>query len=89
MRDDQTVAIIVIGLDQSPENVLNKAGFNVENLSCRRSLINMKRWQGLVKEFSEYLPVNETPQLTLNEGSTPLIYCEKLSKIRYRIICEI
>ncbi|MEJ7293904.1 hypothetical protein WL279_12710, partial [Staphylococcus epidermidis] len=31
----------------------------------------MKRWQGLVKEFSEYLPVNEeTPQLTLNEGST-------------------
>lgn len=29
-RDDQTVAIIVIGLDQSPENVLNKAGFNVE-----------------------------------------------------------
>ena len=50
----------------------------------------MKRWQGLVKEFSEYLPVNEeTPQLTLNEGSTPLIYCENFQKIRYRIICEI
>lgn len=31
-RDDQTVAIIVIGLDQSPENVLNKAGFNVEKI---------------------------------------------------------
>lgn len=31
-RDGQTVAIIVIGLDQSPENVLNKAGFNVEKI---------------------------------------------------------
>lgn len=31
-RDDQTVAIIIIGLDQSPENVLNKAGFNVEKI---------------------------------------------------------
>ncbi|MEJ7172797.1 homoserine dehydrogenase [Staphylococcus caprae] len=31
-RDDQTVAIIVIGLDQSPEKVLNKAGFNVEKI---------------------------------------------------------
>ena len=42
----------------------------------------MKRWQGLVKEFSEYLPVNEeTPQLTLNEGSTPLIYCENFQKL--------
>lgn len=41
----------------------------------------MKRWQGLVQEFKEYLPVNEeTPQITLNEGSTPLIYCEKLSE---------
>lgn len=41
----------------------------------------MKRWQGLVQEFNEYLPVNEeTPQITLNEGSTPLIYCKKLSE---------
>ena len=48
----------------------------------------MKRWQGLVKEFKEYLPVNQsTPALTLNEGHTPLIYCENLSKIRYSIIC--
>ncbi len=31
-RDNQTVAIIVIGLDQSPEKVLNKAGFNVEKI---------------------------------------------------------
>ena len=29
----------------------------------------MKRWQGLVKEFESYLPVNDqTPKLTLNEG---------------------
>ncbi|OFP35725.1 threonine synthase [Staphylococcus sp. HMSC062B11] len=41
----------------------------------------MKRWQGLVKEFKEYLPVNQsTPALTLNEGHTPLIYCENLSQ---------
>ena len=31
----------------------------------------MKRWQGLVEEFKDYLPVNEdTPKLTLNEGHT-------------------
>ena len=36
----------------------------------------MKRWQGLVEEFKDYLPVNEdTPKLTLNEGHTPLIHC--------------
>ncbi|MDN6631325.1 MAG: pyridoxal-phosphate dependent enzyme, partial [Staphylococcus equorum] len=42
----------------------------------------MKRWQGLVEEFKSYLPVNEaTPQLTLNEGHTPLIYCENMSEM--------
>ncbi|MEX2947695.1 threonine synthase [Staphylococcus warneri] len=42
----------------------------------------MKRWQGLVKEFESYLPVNDqTPQLTLNEGNTPLIYCENMSEM--------
>mgnify|MGYP001106394697 FL=1 len=42
----------------------------------------MKRWQGLVEEFKEYLPVNEkTPKLTLNEGSTPLIYCNNMSEL--------
>lgn len=42
----------------------------------------MKRWQGLVKEFDTYLPVNEnTPHLTLNEGNTPLIYCENMSEM--------
>ncbi|MCO0860550.1 threonine synthase [Staphylococcus pasteuri] len=42
----------------------------------------MKRWQGLVKEFDTYLPVNEnTPHLTLNEGNTPLIYFENMSEM--------
>ncbi|MDU6093243.1 MAG: threonine synthase, partial [Staphylococcus lugdunensis] len=41
----------------------------------------MKRWQGLVEEYRSYLPVNEeTPQLTLNEGNTPLIHCDYLSQ---------
>ncbi|MEW8965197.1 threonine synthase, partial [Staphylococcus arlettae] len=42
----------------------------------------MKRWQGLVEEFKTFLPVNEnTPKVTLNEGQTPLIYCENLSEM--------
>lgn len=41
----------------------------------------MQRWNGLIKEYADYLPVSEnTPQLTLNEGSTPLIYMPFLSK---------
>lgn len=42
----------------------------------------MKRWQGLVEEFKDYLPVNEdTPKLTLNEGHTPLIHCANISEM--------
>ena len=38
-------------------------------------------WQGVLKEYKEYLPVNEnTPELTLYEGNTPLIKLEKLSE---------
>lgn len=38
-------------------------------------------WQGLIKGYSEHLPVTEeTPQLTLHEGNTPLIYFPNLSK---------
>ena len=41
----------------------------------------MKRWQGLVEEFKTYLPVSEkTPNITLNEGNTSLIYCKALSE---------
>lgn len=39
------------------------------------------RWQGLLEEYKEYLPINEnTPMLTLNEGNTPLIKLDNLSK---------
>ncbi|GEP78307.1 threonine synthase [Staphylococcus carnosus] len=42
----------------------------------------MKRWQGLVQEYKDYLPVNEnTPNVTLNEGQTPLIHCDTLSEM--------
>lgn len=38
-------------------------------------------WQGLIKEYAEFLPVTEkTPALTLHEGNTPLIYFPHLSK---------
>jgi threonine synthase len=39
------------------------------------------RWPGLLAAYKEYLPVTEeTPLLTLNEGNTPLIRLENLSK---------
>ncbi|MCR6471585.1 threonine synthase [Bacillus safensis] len=39
------------------------------------------KWNGLIAEFQEFLPVNEsTPKLTLNEGNTPLIHLAKLSE---------
>ncbi len=40
----------------------------------------MKRWPGLLEAYKEFLPVtNETPQLSLNEGNTPLVKLERLS----------
>ncbi|UAC47704.1 threonine synthase [Bacillus aquiflavi] len=39
------------------------------------------RWEGLLKAYKEYLPVTDrTPQLTLNEGNTPLIKLDRLSE---------
>ncbi|WP_141433869.1 threonine synthase [Bacillus sp. 03113] len=39
------------------------------------------RWEGLLAEYKDYLPINDsTPMLTLNEGNTPLIKLENLSK---------
>ncbi|MCM2531325.1 threonine synthase [Neobacillus pocheonensis] len=39
------------------------------------------RWPGLLEAYKEFLPVNqETPTLTLNEGNTPLIKLDRLSK---------
>ncbi|KMK77659.1 threonine synthase [Alkalihalobacillus pseudalcaliphilus] len=41
----------------------------------------MSSWNGLIKEYQEFLPVNsDTPALTLHEGNTPLIPLEVLSK---------
>lgn len=38
-------------------------------------------WQGLLQEYKELLPVNDkTPMLTLNEGNTPLVKLDNLSK---------
>ena len=38
-------------------------------------------WKGLIHQYKEYLPVTDkTPELTLNEGNTPLIYLQNLSK---------
>lgn len=39
------------------------------------------RYMGLLETYKRYLPVNEhTPMLTLQEGNTPLIRAERLSK---------
>ena len=41
----------------------------------------MKRWNGLIEEYKEWLPVTEnTPALTLQEGNTPLIHMTNLSE---------
>jgi threonine synthase len=41
----------------------------------------MKRWNGLIEEYKEWLPVTEnTPALTLQEGNTPLIHLTNLSE---------
>lgn len=41
----------------------------------------MKRWNGLIEEYKEWLPVtDETPELTLQEGNTPLIHLKNLSE---------
>ncbi|MBI5153744.1 threonine synthase [Candidatus Poribacteria bacterium] len=39
------------------------------------------RWGGLIERYREFLPVSDaTPVVTLNEGNTPLIACERLSR---------
>ena len=41
----------------------------------------MKVWNGLLREYREYLPITDkTPLITLNEGNTPLIKSEKIGK---------
>ena len=41
-----------------------------------------KKWPGLIEAYRKYLPVSsKTPIVSLQEGNTPLILSEKLSKI--------
>ncbi|MCM3745701.1 threonine synthase [Sporosarcina luteola] len=41
----------------------------------------MRRWNGLLEEYKEWLPVTDkTPELTLQEGNTPLIHLKNLSE---------
>ncbi|MDD2679746.1 MAG: threonine synthase [Candidatus Omnitrophica bacterium] len=40
------------------------------------------KYQGVIDRYRKYLPVSEkTPVVTLNEGNTPLIYSDHLSKL--------
>lgn len=43
--------------------------------------MTFKYWQGLIKEYKDYLPVTDkTPELSLYEGNTPLIRLNNLSE---------
>ena len=51
-----------------------------------------KRWPGLIEAYKQYLPVTKkTPIISLNEGNTPLILSESISKAkeegRKAVIC--
>ncbi|MCX5716115.1 MAG: threonine synthase [Candidatus Omnitrophica bacterium] len=40
------------------------------------------RWQGIIHRYKKYLPItDETPNVTLNEGNTPLVYSNFLSTL--------
>jgi len=40
----------------------------------------MSSWQGLIDAYARYLPVTDkTPNITLHEGNTPLIYFPHIS----------
>ena len=46
-------------------------------------------WNGLIHKYREFLPVGEaTPVVTLNEGNTPLIRADRLSR-HFGVSCEI
>ena len=41
-----------------------------------------KSWPGLINAYKQYLPVTKkTPIISLNEGNTPLIFSNSISKI--------
>lgn len=45
------------------------------------------KWEGLLKKYKEFLPVtDQTPELTLMEGNTPLIPLKRLS---HQLDCQL
>ena len=42
-RDEQTYGVVIISLDQSPEDVLSKADFNIEKIYQLKGLMFMKK----------------------------------------------
>ena len=52
--------------------IKNKLGINYRK----------KRWPGLIEAYKQYLPVTKkTPIISLNEGNTPLILSDSISKL--------
>ncbi|MFA5093376.1 MAG: threonine synthase [Candidatus Omnitrophota bacterium] len=44
--------------------------------------MSQQRYQGIIHKYKSFLPVSDqTPVITLNEGNTPLIYADYLSKL--------
>ncbi|BBP92064.1 hypothetical protein BsIDN1_56820 [Bacillus safensis] len=86
---DELAEIVIITHQTSEEdfsNILQKlndldVGSSEEHVPSRRERFKPMKWNGLIEEFQEFLPVNEsTPKLTLNEGNTPLVHLAKLSE---------
>ncbi|MFH0791412.1 MAG: threonine synthase [Candidatus Omnitrophota bacterium] len=51
------------------------------NVGTGRDL-SVYKYLGIINKYRQYLPVtNKTPIITLNEGNTPLIYADYLSKL--------
>jgi threonine synthase len=45
------------------------------------SQVNSPRWQGVVEEYRDFLPVDaDSPVVTLHEGATPLVHAPRLSE---------
>ncbi len=55
---------------------------SIEENQCALSEKLFAKWNGLINQYKEFLPVNEeTPVITLNEGNTPLLIAEGLTKM--------
>jgi threonine synthase len=44
--------------------------------------VSEEKYRGIIQKYKRFLPVSDkTPVITLNEGNTPLIYANYLSKL--------